>query len=133
MPFTVVMRSWRILFCSSDTLFFWEFCDAVHDVDVGWMWLVYDFWLYMMCRAGCHNYGNELLEMKAQFSYEFPELLCKVVECTWLVNHWGKKGQSIPTDLYLEHNNGFTKVCRHTVDIVHVSGANIVVRTCLRP
>ena len=53
-----------------DALFFWEFCDAVRDADVGRMWLVYDFWLYMMRGAGCHNYGNELLEMKAQFLYE---------------------------------------------------------------
>jgi hypothetical protein len=94
-----------------DGLFFWEFCDAVRDADVGRMWLVYDFWVFMMRGAGCHNYGNEILEMKAQFQYEFPELLREVVERSWLVNRWGKKGRSIPTDLYLEHNNGFTKVC----------------------
>lgn len=94
-----------------DGLFFWEFCDAVRDADVGRMWLVYDFWVFMMRGAGCHNYGNEILEMKAQFKHEFPEPLREVVERTWLVNRWGKKGRSIPTDLYLEHNNGFTKVC----------------------
>ena len=93
-----------------DSLFFWEFCDAIRDADVGRMWVVYDFWVFMMRGAGCHNYGNEILEMKAQFQYEFPELLREVVERTWLVNRWGKKGCSIPTDLYLEHNNGFTKV-----------------------
>ena len=93
-----------------DALFFWEFCDAVRDADVSRMWLVYDFWVFMMRGAGCHNYGNEILEMKAQFQYEFPECLREVVERTWLVNRWGKKGRSIPTDLYLEHNNGFTKV-----------------------
>ncbi|KAH6899337.1 hypothetical protein BKA70DRAFT_1115508, partial [Coprinopsis sp. MPI-PUGE-AT-0042] len=76
-----------------DALFFWEFCDAVRDADVGRI-----------------NYGNELLEMKAQFEHEFPPLLREVVERTWLVNRWGRKGRSIPTDLYLEHNNGFLKV-----------------------
>ena len=93
-----------------DSLFFWEFCDAIRDADVGRMWVVYDFWVFMMRGAGCHNYGNEILEMKAQFEHEFPPLLRDVVERTWLVNRWGKKGRSIPTDLYLEHNNGFTKV-----------------------
>jgi len=92
-----------------DSLFFWEFCDAIRDADVGRMWVVYDFWVFMMRGAGCHNYGNEILEMKAQFLHEFPPLLCEVVERTWLVNRFGKKGRSIPTDLYLEHNNGFTK------------------------
>ncbi|KAF5378547.1 hypothetical protein D9615_007075 [Tricholomella constricta] len=92
-----------------DALFFWEFCDAIRDADVGRMWAVYDFWVFMFRGAGCHNYGNEILEMKAQFEYEFPPLLRELVERTWLVNRWGKKGRSIPTDLYLEHNNGFTK------------------------
>ena len=44
-----------------DGLFFWEFCDAVRDADVGRIWLVYDFWVFMMRGAGCHNYGNEIL------------------------------------------------------------------------
>ncbi|KAI0729035.1 hypothetical protein C8Q72DRAFT_884709 [Fomitopsis betulina] len=47
--------------------------------------------------------------MKAQFSMEFPPQLRDVIEHTWLVNHWGKAGRSIPMDLYLEHNNGFLK------------------------
>ena len=33
-----------------------------------------------------------------------------MTERTWLVNRWGKLGRAIPTDLYLEHNNGFIKV-----------------------
>jgi hypothetical protein len=101
-----------------DGLFFLEFCDAIRNADVGRMWLVYDFWVFMMRGAGCHNYGNEILEMKAQFQHEFPKLLCEVVERTWLVNRWGKKGRSIPTDLYLEHNNSFTKVSTHKYFIV---------------
>lgn len=96
-----------------DALFFREFADAVREADVSRMWHVYDFWLFMMRGAGCHNYGNELLEMKAQFLYEFPPLLREVVEATWLVNRWGIAGRSIPTDLYLEHNNGFLKVSCH--------------------
>jgi hypothetical protein len=98
-----------------DSLLFWEFCDAICDADVGRMWLVYNFWVFMMRGAGCHNYGNEILEMKAQFLYELPPLLREIVERCWLVNRWGKKGHSIPTDLYLEHNNGFTKVCNTLV------------------
>ena len=82
------------------------------------MWVVYDFWVFMMWGAGCHNYGNEILEMKAQFEHEFPPLLHEVVEQTWLVNWWGKRGRSIQTDLYLEHNNGFTKVFFQSVVIV---------------
>lgn len=93
-----------------DSLLFWEFCDAIRDADVGRMWLFYDFWVFMMQGAGCHNYSNKILEMKAQFLYELPPLLREIVECCWLVNHWGKKGRSTPTDLYLEHNNGFMKV-----------------------
>ncbi|CAA7263910.1 unnamed protein product [Cyclocybe aegerita] len=92
-----------------DSLFFWEFCDAIRDADVGRMWIVYNFWVFMMRGAGCHNYGNEILEMKAQFQHEFPDLLCEIVKHTWLINCWGRRGRSIPTDLYLEHNNGFTK------------------------
>lgn len=99
-----------------DALLFFEFCDAIRDADVGRMWDIYDVWLWMMRGAGCHNYANELLEMKAQFMYELPPLLRNVVERTWLVNRWGKKGRSIPTDLYLEHNNGFIKVTSYNVD-----------------
>ncbi|KAH9917475.1 uncharacterized protein B0H18DRAFT_883755, partial [Fomitopsis serialis] len=94
-----------------DALLFREFSEAIQDADVGRMWLVHDFWVFMMRGAGCHNYGNEILEMKAQFTHVFPPMLCEVIEHTWLVNRWGKKGRSIPTDLYLEHNNGFLKVC----------------------
>lgn len=93
-----------------DALIFREFAEAIRDADVGRMWLVYDFWVYMMRGAGCHNYGNEILEMKAQFIHVLPALLQDIVENTWLVNRWGKQGCSIPTDLYLEHNNGFLKV-----------------------
>lgn len=93
-----------------DALSFWEFCDAIRDGDVGRMWDVYHLWVFMMRGAGCHNYGNEILEMIAQFRFELPPLLREVVERTWLVNRWGKPGRNIPTDLYLEHNNGFAKV-----------------------
>lgn len=94
-----------------DALLFYEFCDAIRDADVGRMWVVYDHWVFMMRGAGCHNYGNEILEMKAQYEHELPPLLQDILEQTWLVNRWGRKGCSIPTDLYLEHNNGFIKVC----------------------
>ncbi|EEB89462.1 hypothetical protein MPER_12435, partial [Moniliophthora perniciosa FA553] len=80
------------IFFIRDALLFWEFCDAVRYADPGRI-----------------NYGNELLEMKAQFELEFSPKLCAVIERTWIVNRWGLKGRSIPTDLYLEHNNGFTK------------------------
>ena len=93
-----------------DALTFWVFSDAVRHEDVGLMWLVYTFWLFMFRGAGCHNYGNEVLEMMAQFGYEMSKELQRIVERTWLVNRWGKLGRAIPTDLYLEHNNGFIKV-----------------------
>ena len=93
-----------------DALVFLVFSDAIRYEDVGLMWLVYTFWLFMFRGAGCHNYGNEILEMVAQFQYEMTGMLRQVVERTWLVNRWGKLGRAIPTDLYLEHNNGFIKV-----------------------
>ena len=99
------------MFFMRDSLMFVEFCEAIKRADVGRMWMVYNHWIFMMRGAGLHNYGNELLEMKAQFLYEYSAELCEIVEHTWLVNRWGIRGKSIPTDLYLEHNNGFTKVC----------------------
>ena len=93
-----------------DALIFWVFSDAIRHEDVGLMWLVYTFWLFMFRGIGCHNYGNKILEMFAQFRYEMSEELQRVTERTWLVNRWGKPGRAIPTDLYLEHNNGFIKV-----------------------
>ena len=93
-----------------DALTFWVFSDAIRHEDVGLMWLVYTFWLFMFRGAGCHNYGNEILEMVAQFRYEMGVELQRIIERTWLVNRWGILGRAIPTDLYLEHNNGFIKV-----------------------
>lgn len=93
-----------------DSLTFWVFSDAIRNEDVGMMWLVYTFWLFMFRGAGCHNYGNEILEMVAQLRYEMSVLLRQVVERTWLVNRWGELGRAIPTDRYLEINNGFIKV-----------------------
>lgn len=95
-----------------DALTFWVFSDAVRYEDAGTMWLVYNFWLFMFRGAGCHNYGNELLEMVAQFSYEMSASLREIMERTWLVNRWGKLGRAIPTDRYLEINNGFIKARR---------------------
>lgn len=93
-----------------DALTFWVFSEAVRYEDVGLMWLIYTFWLFMFRGAGCHNYGNEILEMMAQFWCEMDAMLRRILERTWLVNRWGKLGRAIPTDLYLEHNNGFIKV-----------------------
>ena len=93
-----------------DALTFWVFSDAIRYEDIGTMWLVYTFWLFMFRGASCHNYGNEILEMVAQYTYEMGELLRQVTERTWLVNRWGKLGRAIPTDRYMENNNGFIKV-----------------------
>lgn len=93
-----------------DALTFFVFSEAIRHEDIGTMWLIYTFWVFMFRGAGCHNYGNELLEMIAQYQYEMPKPLRKVVERTWLVNRWGKRGRSIPTDRWLEHVNGFIKV-----------------------
>ncbi|TFY74351.1 hypothetical protein EWM64_g9660 [Hericium alpestre] len=97
------------IFFIRDALLFFEFNSAIKDADVGRMWMVYDHWLFMMRGAGCHNYGNEILEMKAQFKYEYVPELAEIVEHTWIVNRWGQPGKSIATDRYLEHNNGFMK------------------------
>ncbi|KAI1783366.1 hypothetical protein LXA43DRAFT_977173 [Ganoderma leucocontextum] len=75
-----------------------------HIIDCIWYYISYHF------IGLCHNYHNEILEMKAQFEYEFPETLRDIMEHTWLVNRWGIPGHSILTDLYLEHNNRFIKV-----------------------
>ncbi|KAI1791172.1 hypothetical protein LXA43DRAFT_1142675 [Ganoderma leucocontextum] len=97
------------IFFNRDALLFREFSEAIRDGDVGRMWVVLDFWVFMMRGAGCHNYGNEILEMKAQYQHIFTPELREIVERTWLVNRWGKEGRCIPADLYLEHNNGFLK------------------------
>jgi len=65
-----------------DVLTFWVFSDAIRDEDVGLMWLIYTFWLFMFRGAGCHNYGNEILEMVAQFQYEMDERLRQIIERT---------------------------------------------------
>ncbi len=120
-----------------DALLFREFSDAIRCANVGRMWMVYDFWVFMMRGAGCHNYGNEILETKAQFEHELPPALREVVERTWLVNRWGTKGCSIPTDLYLEHNNGFLKASAHFASaIIGCDHAMLTIyllpgRTCL--
>lgn len=93
-----------------DALTFWVFSDAIRYEDVGTMWLIYTFWLFMFRGAGCHNYGNEILEMVAQFTYVMSPPLREILERTWLVNRWGKVGRAIGTDRYLENNNGFIKV-----------------------
>ena len=93
-----------------DALTFWVFSDAIRCEDVGLMWLIYTFWLFMFRGAGCTNYGGEILEMFAQFWYEMHPILQRILERTWLVNRWGVPGRAIPADLYLEHNNGFIKV-----------------------
>ena len=41
------------IFFIRDALVFVEFSDAVRYADVGRMWLVYDFWIFMMRGAGC--------------------------------------------------------------------------------
>ena len=93
-----------------DALTFWVFSDAIRNEDAGLMWLIYTFWLFMFRGAGCHNYGNEILEMVAQFKYEMDDELRQIIERTWLVNRWGKPGRATATDMYLEQNNGFIKV-----------------------
>lgn len=54
-----------------DSLFFWEFCNAICDADVGRMWLVYDFWVYMMRGAGCHNYVMKSLKRRPSSCMSF--------------------------------------------------------------
>jgi hypothetical protein len=98
-----------------DSLLFYEYMQAVRGGDVGRMWAVHGMWIWTMRGAGCTNYANELLELKARFEYEMPKELQEVFERTWLVNRWGQKGKFIPIDLYLEHINGFIKVCTHRV------------------
>ncbi|KAI1789285.1 hypothetical protein LXA43DRAFT_1062919 [Ganoderma leucocontextum] len=38
---------------------------SIWDTNIDRIWLIYDFWAFMMRGAGCHNYRNEILEMKA--------------------------------------------------------------------
>jgi hypothetical protein len=101
-----------------DTLTFYEYCQAIRTGDVGRMWLVYSFWTFMFRGAGCTNYSNELLEMKALYDFEIPPELRELLEHAWLVNRWGIAGRSIPIDLWLEHVNGFIKVCHVCTDAI---------------
>jgi hypothetical protein len=93
-----------------DALLFREFSEAIQDADIGRMWAIYHIWTFAFRGAGCTNYANKLLEMHAQYRYEMTPKLRELLERTWLVNHWGIKGRSIGTDLFIEHINGFIKV-----------------------
>jgi hypothetical protein len=98
-----------------DALLFREFSEAIQDADVGRMWAIYHVWTFAFRGAGCTNYANELLEMRAQYYHEMTPKLRELLERTWLVNRWGMKGRSIGTDLFIEHINGFIKVCTYLV------------------
>jgi hypothetical protein len=107
-----------ILF-NRDVLIFHQYMQAVRDGDVGRIWLIHSYWIWMMQGAGCTNYANELLELYAKFMYDMLPKLQEVIKRMWLVNRWGKDGRFIPIDLYLEHINGFIKVS--TSDTIFVS------------
>lgn len=54
--------------------------------------------------SGANKYANELLELIANFDFEFPEGLMKVIKNNWLVNLTGYKAGWFPGDLMQEHN-----------------------------
>ncbi|KAF6762939.1 hypothetical protein DFP72DRAFT_1140144 [Ephemerocybe angulata] len=60
--------------------------------------------------AGQHNYARECAEILLRWKFELSDDLQKVLERSWFVNRWGKEGQWIAADLYLEQMNLLVKV-----------------------
>jgi len=68
------------------------------------------YWCFAFRGAGQHNYAWECAEVLLKWKYEIDEDLRKVLERAWFFNRWGKEGQWIAADLYLEQLNFWVKV-----------------------
>ena len=93
-----------------NSLLFLVFENYISRADAGGVLRVLKCWAYSFIGAGMWNYACECLEVLVVWKYELPEELCRALEQAWFMNRWGKPGQFIPMDLYLEHMNFWVKV-----------------------
>ncbi|KAF6754008.1 hypothetical protein DFP72DRAFT_813583 [Ephemerocybe angulata] len=92
-----------------DALLFCEFEQAVSYADPGRVLRVMRYWCLAFRGAGQHNYARECAEILLRWKYELSDDLREVLERSWFVNRWGKDGQWIAADLYLEQLNLLVK------------------------
>ncbi|KAH6913289.1 hypothetical protein BKA70DRAFT_1525370 [Coprinopsis sp. MPI-PUGE-AT-0042] len=90
-------------------LWYLEICAAIAEGDIGRVLEVIKVLRFSFWGAGSTNYGNELLEMAANFLYDFPEDLKTALLNNYLVNPSGLPGHWQELDLLQEHFNYWLK------------------------
>ncbi|KAK3827116.1 MAG: hypothetical protein JOS17DRAFT_791887 [Linnemannia elongata] len=93
-----------------DMLVYIELGDAIKQGDVGRIEAVLVPITVMFQAGGTKNYANLLLQLAFDIRHTWTELRTDAIFSSWLVNTTGKAGGWIPSDLYQEHNNLYTKV-----------------------
>ncbi|KAF9016871.1 hypothetical protein BGZ52_005527, partial [Haplosporangium bisporale] len=93
-----------------DMLVYIELGDAIKQGDVGRIEAVLMPITVMFQAGGTKNYANLLLRLAFDIRHTWTELRTDAIFSSWLVNTTGKAGGWIPSDLYQEHNNLYTKV-----------------------
>ncbi|KAG0011207.1 hypothetical protein BGZ81_002342 [Podila clonocystis] len=93
-----------------DMLVYIELGDAIKQGDVGRIEAVLGPITIMFQAGGTKNYAIQLLRLAFDIRHTWTERRTDAVFSSWLVNTTGKAGGWIPSDLYQEHNNLFTKV-----------------------
>ncbi|KAK3843879.1 MAG: LOW QUALITY PROTEIN: hypothetical protein J3R72DRAFT_440193, partial [Linnemannia gamsii] len=93
-----------------DMLVYIELGDAIKQGDVGRIEAVLLPITIMFQAGGTKNYANQLLRLAFDIRHIWTEQRTDAIFSSWLVNTTGKAGGWIPSDLYQEHNNLFTKV-----------------------
>ncbi|KAG0260904.1 hypothetical protein BGZ95_004331 [Linnemannia exigua] len=93
-----------------DMLVYIELGDAIKQGDVGRIEAVLVPITITFQAGGTKNYANQLLRLAFDIRHTWTELQTDAIFSSWLVNTTGKAGGWIPSDLYQEHNNLFTKV-----------------------
>jgi hypothetical protein len=93
-----------------DMLVYIELGDAIKQGDVGRIEAVLAPITIMFQAGGTKNYANLLLRLAFDIRHTWTEQRTDAIFSSWLVNTTGKVGGFIPSDLYQEHNNLYTKV-----------------------
>lgn len=93
-----------------DMLVYIELGDAIKQGDVGRIEAALAPITIMFQAGGTKNYANQLLRLAFDIRHTWTELRTDAIFSSWLINTTGKAGGWIPSDLYQEHNNLFTKV-----------------------
>ncbi|KAG0334693.1 hypothetical protein BG004_000311 [Podila humilis] len=92
-----------------DMIVYIEFCEAIKQGDVGRIEEILKR-ITVMFQAGEHkNYALELLSFRYNIDYVWSPERKEAVFSSLLMNTKGQENKWIPSDLYQEHNNLFTK------------------------